>query len=162
MELGSKRINMHNIQTAALFHDIAKGKKHHAMAGAKMLPSILKGLCSKTEIENISRLVSEHNLREKPNRCHHDSKILQDADILHHFGAQGIWLSCSICSRDHKAQGSFFDYYNSTANEEYMQRGRELLNFDVSRKEFTKRIRLQNQFVKRLHDENMDGYLLQS
>ncbi len=147
-----QQLELDRLYIAALMHDIGKGKRHHAMVGSKMAGKILGRALKKKDIEEIQRLIREHNLREKPNICDLDSKALQDADVLDHFGAQGIWLSVFYTARGNGDQGSFLKYYYSKVHKEYVRTKYYGLNFDLSRIMFEERYAFQKQFVKIISD----------
>ncbi len=154
-QVGAKGINKNNLYAASLFHDIAKGKAHHALAGSKIIGDVLGDSVNNSERENIERLVREHNLRELPNKCSRDSKILQDADILDHFGAQGVWLSTCITVKSGKIQQDMIDYVFGQNEKAYIKERYSQLNFTASKNEFKRRMRFQKNFFKRLREEMM-------
>ena len=137
---------------AALMHDIGKGRKHHAMVGSKMVPKVLGRELDKQEIEDIQRLIREHNLRERPNICELDSKALQDADVLDHFGAQGIWLSVYYTAKNGGDQKDMLRYYRSKEHKDYVEDKFYGLNFDISKKMFNERYAHQKNFLNAIAD----------
>ena len=115
---------------------LAKGGSITAVVGSKMVPKILGRVLEKSEIEDIQRLVREHNLRERPNICKLDSRTLQDADVLDHFGVQGIWLSVYYTAKNNGDQKDMLNYYQSKEHKEYAEDKFYGLNFDISKKMF--------------------------
>ena len=140
---------------AGLFHDVGKGKAHHALAGSKMLPKLIGSELSKEHLEEVQRLVREHNLRENPNTCMVDSKALQDADTLDHFGVQGIWLSIYYTARERNSQVDMLEYFSSSEHQEYAKSKFEGLNFALSRKIFKERLAYQSEFLRRVAQEDI-------
>lgn len=135
------------LYVAGLMHDIGKGKKHHAAAGAKMAGKILTNDLDRLDLLEIQRLIMEHNLRERPNVCELDSKALQDADVLDHFGAQGVWLSVYITANSGGDQGDMLKYYMGSDHKRYVEEKFYALNFDISKKMFKERYDFQKEFV---------------
>lgn len=152
-KINGKTINHDILYVAALFHDVGKGKAHHALAGSKMIGEVLGSSVTATERKEIERLIREHNLRETPNKCNKDSKILQDADILDHFGAQGVWLSTCITLKSDRSQEQMLEYVNGSSEKDYIKLRYNQLNFSHSKTEFKRRLRLQRNFFKRLKEE---------
>lgn len=143
------------LYVAGLFHDVGKGKAHHALAGSKMLADLIGSELTKEQLEEVQRLVREHNLRENPNTCMVDSKALQDADTLDHFGVQGIWLSIYYTARERNTQLDMLDYYRSRAHQEYAREKFEGLNFALSRKIFKEKLAYQSEFLRRIAQEDI-------
>ncbi len=148
VKLNIEQVELDRLYIAGLMHDIGKGRKHHAVVGAKIVPKIIKEGVSKADIASIQRLVSEHNLRERPNTCELDSKALQDADVLDHFGAQGVWLSVYITAKSNGNQGDMMKYYFSDEHKDYVHNKYYGLNFDISKKMFEERYSYQKEFLK--------------
>ncbi len=136
------------LSIAAMVHDIGKGKKHHAVVGAKMLPKLLGSELAEIEMAEVQRMVEEHNLREMPNECLPDSKALQDADVLDHFGAQGIWLGIYYTARNRGGQADMLEYFTGQEHQEYVDEKYAGLNFDISKEIFDKRYEYQKSYVK--------------
>lgn len=77
-----------------LFHDIGKGIEPHNETGAEIAKYYLKDMYSPPDLETISQVIYEHNLRgEKYKGISTLGKIAQDADILDHMGAMDIWIA---------------------------------------------------------------------
>lgn len=147
VKLDIEQVELDRLYIAGLMHDIGKGRKHHAVVGARMVPKVIKDGLSKADIASIQRLISEHNLRERPNTCELDSKALQDADVLDHFGAQGVWLSVYITAKKNGNQGDMMKYYFSDEHKNYVHHKYYGLNFDISKKMFEERYSYQKDFL---------------
>jgi uncharacterized protein len=98
-------IDLNILRTAALLHDIARvkenqdssGKTDHAILGAEMAESILKGLgCPEERIELIKDCIITHRFRSGNRPISKEAKILFDADKLDVIGAIGIARSFII------------------------------------------------------------------
>lgn len=79
------------IYVGALFHDVTKGIKPHNKTGAHMIRTLLQEECNEQEINDISEIIELHNSRNMEEHTY-PVKIVQDADILDHFGSLEIWL----------------------------------------------------------------------
>lgn len=157
--LGERCIPRPRLYAAALFHDVAKGVPEHAAVGARLMPGLLESICGVSESLEIARLVGAHNLRRKPNRCKIDEQILQDADVLDHFGAQNIWLSVFYASKSGGEQEQLRDFLRGRMQAEYIERSRAGLNFAASRAELKKRLAFQQEFLRRLEAEMMPNFI---
>ncbi len=150
VKTGVEKIELDRIYIAGLMHDIGKGKKHHALVGAKMVPKVIGAELSAEDMEVIQRLVREHNLRERPNICELDSKALQDADVLDHFGAQGLWISIYYTAKNGGDQIDLLKYYRSKEHQDYVNEKYYGLNFDISKKMFEERYSYQKDFLVKI------------
>lgn len=76
-----------------LFHDIGKGKENHSEMGSAIVKELLKNECLDYEIDEIVNIVRLHTYRIKKNNYDEHIKIIQDADLLDHFGTMEIWMT---------------------------------------------------------------------
>lgn len=133
-------------------HDVGKGIEPHWEYGALISREIMRDLCSPSELEQITTIVGAHTLRKKQPHPHY-VKLVQDADILDHFGSQEIWLNFWHCAyRRENVEHSlefYRDYYAANA-----QRVRSLLNYQKSVEYFDEKDRFVQDFVERLRREN--------
>jgi len=138
---------------AALFHDVGKGYEPHNRSGAAAVKRLLAGQLTPDEIKAAGRIVREHNLRKNNRRCWTASKIVQDADLLDHFGAHGVWL----CLRDSAIHGrndeQTLQFYNGPEYQALLVKARKSLNFPISRLAFDGRSAIERQLMDRLAAE---------
>jgi len=153
----NEEVNGDILYAAALFHDIGKGINPHAETGAELARTLLSEVCSPVECEQIASLIRQHNKRAQQ-QTPLAAGILQDADILDHFGAQAVWLCCLYNGYTEKGPHGALAYYESEENALYLQRSRALLNYDYSREVFDRRLEVEQSFFKRFREE-MDGAL---
>ena len=137
-----------------LFHDICKGIEPHNETGAEITSYYLRDLCSPSEIEIISRVVYEHNLRGEYSGISTLGKIAQDADILDHMGAMDIWIAIQWHGNFNESVDVSLDFYKGGKWEEIVVELRSLLNFPCSIKAFDKRREFTKEFIERLYREN--------
>ncbi len=141
-----------------LFHDVGKGREPHNHSGADAVARLLAEELTGEEIEAVGRIVREHNQRKNNRRCWLASKIVQDADLLDHFGAHGVWLCLHYSASRDRTDAQTLKYYNSLDHQAYQVKSRKALNFEISRLSFDRRISLERQYMDRLAVE-ADGEL---
>ncbi len=142
---------------AALFHDVGKGREPHNRSGAAAVAGLLADQFSPDEIKAIGRIIREHNRRKNNRRCWLASKIVQDADLLDHFGAHGVWLCLHYSASCDRTDAQTLKYYNSPDHHAYQVKSRKALNFEISRLSFDRRISLERQYMDRLAVEADGG-----
>jgi uncharacterized protein len=79
--------------------------------------------------------------------------LLQDADLLDHFGTIEIWMNFNYYGIEDEDMNSSIDYYN-TEFKELSTKNRSLLNFEVSERIFDEKLEFVYNFVKRMEIEN--------
>jgi len=145
------------LYAAALFHDVGKGIDPHTETGAVLARTLLRDACAPEESEQIAQLIQQHNKRGQAG-IPLAAGILQDADVLDHFGSQAVWLSFLFNAHTEKGPRGSLDYYEGDTNRQYQQCMRLLLNYDYSREVFDKRLAVEQSFFQRFREE-MDGAL---
>jgi len=143
---------------AALFHDVEKGREPHADHGAAAIRRLLAGQLTEEQLAAAGRVIREHNRRKNSRSCWAASRIVQDADMLDHFGSHGIWLCLHYSAAHGRADRETLTYYNSAKHQAYRDKSRKALNFEISRLSFDRRIAVERQFMDRLAEE-ADGRL---
>ncbi len=141
------------IIVASLFHDIAKGIEPHGKYGAVLMKDILKEYCTEYEINEIIKIIHHHNLRKENNDYSEYIKIVQDADILDHFGAVEIWMNFQYYAHKDEPMQNSVEFYNKEFHSG-VQNYRALLNYDVSREIFDDKISFVNSFIDRFSRES--------
>lgn len=144
---------------AALFHDIGKGIKPHNEVGAKLAADLLTGECPADDLVVIARIIREHNRRKHASQCLVASRILQDADVLDHYGAQNVWLAFHWCAAHDESPQQCLAFFQGEDYRRDVAESRESLNFDVSRRLFDNRVAFERGFFDRFARE-IDGELL--
>jgi uncharacterized protein len=140
------------ITVASLFHDAAKGIEPHGKNGAVLVKDILRDYCSEDEINEITNIIYYHSLRKKNNDYSEYIKIVQDSDMLDHFGSMDIWLNFQHCAYKDEPMQKALEFYNNEYNAE-VQKCRALLNYDVSCKIFDDKVSFTDLFVDRFKRE---------
>lgn len=137
---------------ASLFHDVAKGIEPHGTYGSVLVKEILKDYCTEEEINKISELIYHHSLMKIDNGYSDYIKIIQDADILDHFGSIEIWNNFQYYAHTDEPMHKSIEFYDNEFDDE-VKKCRELLNYDVSRKIFDDKISFVHSFVDRFKKE---------
>jgi uncharacterized protein len=144
------RIDRDVLWAGALLHDLGKGCEPHHEIGGQMAQELLEGVADDPQIGRISQIIAEHNQRDRPDECLPASRIVQDADTLDHFGAQGIWLAMGQAFNAQTCPAGLLD--SQCASDAAKLRGwcRAHLNYDASRLAFDRRVAEQMRFLDSL------------
>ncbi|MEF2965835.1 HD domain-containing protein [Paenibacillus sp. M1] len=136
------------IYVGALFHDVAKGIEPHNETGAQLVKSLLRDELPPENLELVSDIIARHNTRDR-NELPFYIKIVQDADILDHFGTLEIWLKIMYSAH---AEENVFDAISLWDSEDYMkylESSRSALNYAKSQEIFDMKIQFEKQFQDR-------------
>jgi uncharacterized protein len=140
------------LQAASYFHDVAKGIEPHSKYGAILVREMLQDLCTEEEVEQISGLIHCHAARKK-RKYNNYEMLLQDADLLDHFGTVELWMNFNYYAIEDEDMNSSIDYYH-TEFKDMAAKNRSLLNFEVSERIFDEKLEFVYDFVKRMEIEN--------
>jgi len=147
------------IVAASLFHDIAKGIEPHGKHGAILVKDILGDYCTTYEIGQIAEIIYYHNLRKKINDYSECIKIVQDADILDHFGSIEIWMNFQYRAYKDEPMHNSLEFYNKEFDYE-VQKCRKLLNYDISHKIFDDKVSFVHSFMDRFKRETQGEFCI--
>ncbi|GIP34709.1 HD domain-containing protein [Paenibacillus sp. J2TS4] len=136
------------IYVGALFHDVAKGIEPHGKMGAQLIPHLLNEYCTAQELEQISEVVALHNARQREGQPFY-VKLVQDADVLDHFGSLEIWLKFMYSAHTEENVFDAVALWDSKEHQEYIENSRALLNYDLSQKIYDDRIEFERTFQER-------------
>lgn len=145
---------------AGMFHDMCKGLEPHSDNAAHLCRAVLKEELTAAEMEQVCRLIAAHDKRHPGTDVNTVwEKILQDADILDHYGSQGVWMSTTYYvyhgQREMMALG---EYYFSEWDAQ-CARDRVKLNFDLSKELFDEKCAFERSVIERMLQEG-EGKLL--
>lgn len=148
------------LRCAGLFHDIGKGIEPHGRTGAALVRELLREEMTADECNAVCELIAVHNDRQPQSDIHSPwAKLLQDADLLDHFGIQGIWLSFTYYAyMGQKGMEELPEFYK-TEWENAVSRNRAALNFDFSKKIFEEKIDYERSVIERLRHEGEGWYV---
>jgi uncharacterized protein len=140
------------LTAAAWFHDVGKDVGPHARTGAVLARALLAEHCTPEELDEICALILLHH----ENNCSPWVKLLQDADLIDHFGTQGIWIQFA---RDLACEGSPADTlaYIRTDWAAFCAKHRARLNYSLSTEIYDEKIAYMNAFFARLRIESEGG-----
>jgi len=140
------------LQAAAYFHDVAKGIEPHSKYGAVLVKEILGDLCTQEELAQIAALIESHASRKKRPYNNYEM-LLQDADLLDHFGTMELWMNFYYYATEDESVEASIDFYR-TEFKEMSVKNRSLLNFEISEKIFDEKLEFVNAFVERMEIES--------
>ncbi len=143
------------LTVSALFHDCAKGIEPHDEYGSIVARHALKNHLPEDELNKVINLIEVHCMR-KPDNNDYDAytKILQDADMIDHFGIYQIWMNIQYWAHTDGSFHDMIDYYKKN-HESNSSKHRKLLNYEYSKNIFDERIAFEREFVLRLYDEGI-------
>ena len=139
------------LQAAAYFHDVAKGIEPHSKFGAMLAKEMLQDLCTAEELEQIVGLIGCHASRKKrPYNTY--EMLLQDADLLDHFGTIELWMNFNYYAIEDQNMDFSIEFYH-TEFKEIAAKNKSLINFDISQRIFDEKLDFLYDFVKRMEIE---------
>jgi uncharacterized protein len=141
------------IWAACLFHDVGKGVEPHHQTGAARARELLAGELPATELRTVAELILLHNQRGREGLST-AAKVVQDADLLDHFGAQCVWLCISWSRTYDRTIEQALEFYNGAENGRYIAGSRASLHFAASREEFDRRVAVERRFFDELAAES--------
>lgn len=131
---------------------MTKGIEPHNITGAQLIKSLLKDECSAKELDEISEIIKLHNSRNREELPYY-IKIVQDADILDHFGSLEIWLKFMYSAHKEESVFDAIRLWNSSEHLEYIKATKQALNFELTKEIYDKRIEFQRSFLTRFETE---------
>lgn len=142
---------------ASYLHDIGKGIEPHARYGAVLAKEAIKDHVDEDEMSAICKMIKLHCDR-KPNDNNYEDyiKIVQDADLIDHFGTYGIWVNINYAVHKNNMIHDLIDYYDRE-HSKIITKHRKLLNYEVSKNIFDERVAFEKQYIKRLKIEGKGG-----
>lgn len=145
---------------AGMFHDIGKGIEPHNHSGAVLVRDLLKDELTAFEMDSVCAIIEAHNDRRPGTDVHTEwEKLIQDADLLDHYGTQGIWLSCNYYAyMGQKEMNQIPEFYFSEWKEQ-VKSHREYLNYAVSKEIFDEKVRFEWSVVERMELEGKGEFV---
>lgn len=149
------------LELAGVLHDIGKsggrGSDGHGPRGARIVRRGAARWFASGELERVCQMVAQHYARAgsrwyegKPRPVWPDEVLLiQDADLLDHFGCNGVWRSvCRARRRGQAPEESLAEYWQPPAEPDWREEARRSLNFEASREELALRLRRSDAFFR--------------
>ncbi len=144
---------------AGWFHDVGKGIEPHWEYGALLAREMLKEHCSPADLEKIVEIIGSHTLRKQGEYPLY-VQLVQDADILDHFGTVEVWLNFWHCAVRGKGVEQSLEFY-ADEHEQEVTSVRGLLNFPASVQIFDEKVNFVRSFVARFAQEARGELILQ-
>lgn len=145
----------------AFFHDVAKGIEPHTKYGEVLVKEILKGYCNEDELQEIVRIVTGHGLRGKSYENYdlpYYMRIVQDADILDHYGTIEVWLNFQYNAHRNTPMEESVKFY-TYQYEDQVRQIRKILNYDISKKILDDKFEFHQEFVRRFAMEAQGNFV---
>jgi hypothetical protein len=136
------------LAAAAMLHDLAKGGPQHAARGAKRAYKLLKGHVSPTEREQIRQIILNHNNRGARTKLSTAVRIVQDADLLDHFGPTAVWAAAYRGGVFAQPVDLILRAQDRDGEGRERRQMSALLNFEPSRAMFEDRMRWEERFLE--------------
>lgn len=148
------------ISASAFFHDICNGQPEHGTRGAEATRELIKDACSPEDCDAIFAIVGAHDKRV-PGGGDYDfaTKLVQDADILDHYGVYSIWMEFVYAIHNDKTLDGVRDYMLNVWPQVY-QKDLGRLNYDVSRAILDEKAEFGDAFAARFAKE-INGELIE-
>lgn len=143
---------------AGLFHDVSHDSASHDLheeAGAKRVCQLLTGKVETTLLQQASAIIRVHDDRRQNDGRSTALHLVQDADMLDHFGTLEIWANFGYAALHGESLQNSLDFYQkaSEKREHYMQ----LLHFDAARQELARKLAFEMQFYAYAARESAGG-----
>lgn len=145
------------LRVAAMFHDIGKGIEPHERSGAVLCRELLADLVPPALLEEAVGLIAAHKDHQSTDPW---ARLLQDADIIDHFGTVevGISFQYGAFSAGEPGMDTTLAWYQDDYMP-YVERTRRQLYYDAARAIFDEKVAYTLAFAQRLAVEMAGGYV---
>ena len=148
------------IRAAAYFHDCAKGIETHSTYGTAVARKALEDLTTEDELDFICHLIGKHQFRRNNDENTSDYvKILQDADLLDHFGVYEIWMNIQYSAHTNGSMEDTMKFYEEHHNA-FVEKNRKFINYDISKRIYDEKIEFEKRYIERFKIEGSGGICL--
>lgn len=137
------------IFAAGLFHDVAHDSTDHPShgpAGARRMKKLLAGVLPADMLEKAAAIVAFHDDRIPDDGRGAALHLVQDADLLDHFGAMRIWAEFGFAAKHGIRLGESLRRIESW--QKNLGRYEKLLHYEASRAELRERFRQEADFLR--------------
>ncbi|NLG23783.1 MAG: HD domain-containing protein [Clostridiales bacterium] len=148
-----------DLRVAAMFHDVGKGIEPHERYGAAIFREAARDVLDREAIDRAAALILAHCDR-RPNEPAHGpaARLLQDADLLDHFGAYRVWMDVQYYAHTGEGISALAKYLREECAPS-MARHRAMLNFEQSIAIFDEKRRFTDEWARRLMIESEGGFV---
>jgi hypothetical protein len=150
------------LYVSGVLHDVGKsgyeGESPHGPRGEEIIRAEAASWFTPDELERVGRMVARHYARPRSRWYEGQEQkpvwpdevlILQDADILDHFGCNHVWQAFLWAKHLRQSPQDTLAYYWRNPRElEWRTEARRALNFDLSRSEFDIRLARSDAFCR--------------
>ena len=164
--LGVPRSQLDELYVAGVVHDVGKsgyrGTDAHGPRGEAIVRARLTEWLTQDEMERVARMVAHHYERPRshwykgrtPPQWSDDILILQDADILDHYGMTFVWSALLKARKDGLSPIEMLDtFWRSKRERDVRDESYRSLNFKESRVELKLRFEKAELFFRALFEE---------
>ena len=146
---------------AGMFHDMCKGLEPHSDNAAFLCRKVLAEELTADELDKVCSLIHAHDKRHPGTEINTVwERLLQDADVLDHYGSQGLWMSISYYAyHDQREMAVLGEFYFSEWDPQ-CRADRAKLNFDVSKQLFDEKVAFEAGVIRRMLREADGDYCL--
>lgn len=145
------------LTVAAWFHDAGKGIEPHEKYGEAITREALKDILTAGELDEVCMLVSLHDARKPQDNAYPDLlKVLQDADLLDHFGTMEPWMLIQHQAAHESSIEDTADYAEKVWAE-HLKKHYSWLNFDLSKEIYNEKGTFITEFYRRFSVEGRGG-----
>lgn len=140
------------LTVAGWFHDLRNGQPDHERLGAKETGILLSGLCSPEQLEEVQQMIAYHDTRDHNPAYSHRLLLLQDADLLDHFGTYDVWFAFCYAAEKEMSLEEMVQWLLQERGGK-RQAYFDLLNFPLSQSIYLERFDYVQQFALRMQRE---------
>jgi len=142
------------LTVAGWFHDIMNdGAEHHEARGAEKAREVLRPHCSAEELDAVCDIICAHDDRKQEKNYSNLIKLVQDADLLDHFGAFDVWRMFAYTITHDQTIMEAMEFMKTRDPREHLGQ----LNFDISKQIYEEKMRFLMQFTERFAVECAGG-----
>jgi uncharacterized protein len=145
------------IYAGALFHDVGKGAEDHHLAGEAAARGLLRDLCTPGELDAVCDIVGKHCLRKEAAEFSDAVRVVQDADLLDHFGPIEPWLAFYWSGLHGETFDDHLRFKKGEGNIARRRGMRALINYDAAKRMFDERLAWEEEFFSRFHRIYREG-----
>lgn len=152
------------VWAGALIHDVAKDDvgpeqgADHAAAGSAWARRELAGVYGPEALELVAAIVLRHNRRGGPDDAV-PVRVVQDADLLDHFGITELWLGAYYCAASGQGLADYLAFVDGERGRSWWRYAAEHVHFASARRELELRMRLAREAIEHLRREHEGRFL---